>query len=78
MGARYLVGRGVVKDLVIAHLWLNIASANGDEPAREGRDLSERQMNRAEISRATVHGFGLPGVRAVSQTRRSMPGRFVV
>ena len=53
MGARYLEGRGVLKDLVLAHMWLNIANANGDEPAREGRDLAERLMGHTEISRAT-------------------------
>ena len=34
-------------------MWLNIAAANGNEDAREGRDILERDMTRAEISRAT-------------------------
>ena len=57
---------------MLAHMWLNIASVNGDEGARESRDTLERDMTRAEISRATelardVHGLGLPGLRAVSK-----------
>ena len=34
-------------------MWLNIAGANGYEVARENRDNLERDMTRAEISRAT-------------------------
>ena len=34
-------------------MWLNIAGANGEEIARESRDSLERDMTRAEISRAT-------------------------
>ena len=49
----YDTGEGVLKDSVLAHMWLNIAGANGDEGARENRDTLERDMTRAEISRAT-------------------------
>ena len=38
---------------MLAHMWLNIADANGDASARELRDNLERDMTRAEISRAT-------------------------
>ena len=34
-------------------MWLIIASANGDIGASNGRDRYERDMTRAEISRAT-------------------------
>ena len=44
---------GVLKDSVLAHMWWNIAGANGNEFAREVRDNLERDMTRAEISRAT-------------------------
>ena len=53
LGAGYFLGRGVLKDSVLAHMWLNIAGANGHEGARESRDTLERDMTRAEISRAT-------------------------
>ena len=46
-------GRGVLKDSVLAHMWLNIAGANGHENARESRDSLERDMTRDEIIRAT-------------------------
>ena len=49
----YANARGVLKDSVLAHMWLNIADANGDPSARELRDNMERDMTRAEISRAT-------------------------
>ena len=48
----YAAGRGVLKDSVVAHMWFNIAGANGNEIARESRDNLERDMMRAEIARA--------------------------
>ena len=48
----YATGSGVLKDFVLAHMWFNIAGANGNEGARELRDILERDMTRAEISRA--------------------------
>ena len=53
LGIMYAAGRGLLKDSVLAHMWWNIASANGHETAREVRDDLERDMTRAEISRAT-------------------------
>ena len=52
LGGMYATGEGVLKDSVLAHMWLNIAGANGDEAARERRDGLERDMTRAEVSRA--------------------------
>ena len=53
LGIMYANGRGVLKDSVLAHMWSNIAGANGNASARELRDSLERDMTRAEISRAT-------------------------
>ena len=53
LGLMYANGRGVLKDSVLAHMWSNIAGANGNEAARELRDSLERDMTRAEVSRAT-------------------------
>ena len=52
LGLMYDIGLGVLKDAVIAHMWLNIAGANGAEGSGELRDNLERDMTRAEISRA--------------------------
>ena len=49
----YANGHGVLKDSVLAHMWSNIAGANGNEAARKQRDNLEDDMTRAEISRAT-------------------------
>ena len=49
----YATGEGVPEDSVVAHMWLNIAGGNGNETARNNRDSLERDMTRAEISRAT-------------------------
>ena len=53
LGVKYAQGRGVVKDSVLAYMWLDIAGANGDESARKGQDILERDLTRAEMSRAT-------------------------
>ncbi len=53
LGAMYATGEGVLKDSVLAHMWSNIAGANGNARARKLRDSLERDMTRAEVSRAT-------------------------
>ena len=53
LGAMYVDGRGVLKDYVLAHMWLNIASANGLEEAREHRDRVEAKLTRTQVLRAT-------------------------
>ena len=53
LGVMYYTGEGVLKDSVLAHMWWNIAGANGLEAARKLRDSLERDMTRAEVSRAT-------------------------
>ena len=52
LGVMYDNGEGVLKDSVLAHMWCNIAGANGNARARKLRDSLERDMTRAEISRA--------------------------
>ncbi len=47
-------GTGVLKDVVLAQMWFNIASANGDEKAGKNWDLLERRMSKAAIARATA------------------------
>ena len=53
LGNAYRDGRGVLKDAVLAHMWWNIASANGYEFAGNQRDNLERDMTRDEIRHAT-------------------------
>ena len=52
LGFSFAIGRGVLKNAVIAYMWLTVADANGGANAREARDLLGRDMTRAEISRA--------------------------
>ena len=53
LGYMYINGRGVLKDTRLAHMWYNIAGANGSEIAREQRDTIEDDMTNAQIARAT-------------------------
>ena len=54
LGLSYGAGLGgVLEDSVLAHMWFNIAGANGNARARKLRNSIEREMTRAEVSRAT-------------------------
>lgn len=53
LGVRYLDGSGgVPEDYVIAHMWLNLAAAQGDEDARKLRALAAAKMTPAQIAEA--------------------------
>jgi hypothetical protein len=45
LGNMYVLGRGVAQDYVQAHMWFNIASANGYAPARKNRDIVANLMS---------------------------------
>jgi TPR repeat protein len=49
----YATGSGVPRDLVTAHMWINIAAANGLEAAPDTRDTLEQQKTREDILEAT-------------------------
>ena len=53
LGAMYANSEGVRKDLMLAHMWFDIAKANGQERARDWRDRFEAEMTRAQIARDT-------------------------
>jgi TPR repeat protein len=52
LGIRYEYGEGVLQDNVMAHMWYNIASANGHSKAGEWRDERAGLMTQADISKA--------------------------
>jgi hypothetical protein len=52
LGAMYAIGKGIEQDDVSAHMWLNLAAAQGDDDAQKGRDLIAKQMPAAKIAKA--------------------------
>ncbi|MFO7853726.1 MAG: SEL1-like repeat protein [Paracoccaceae bacterium] len=46
LGAMYANGRGVPQDDVLAHMWKNLAAAQGNEGARRNRDRLAERMTR--------------------------------
>ena len=52
LGMMYANGEGVLQDNVTAHMWFNIAGANGDEDGRDNREKIEWKMTPADISEA--------------------------
>jgi TPR repeat protein len=52
LGLLYEKGRGVPQDYVRAHMWYNLAAANGDKAGAEFRDDLARKMTPAQIAEA--------------------------
>jgi TPR repeat protein len=52
LGMMYAEGEGVPKDLVQAHVWLNIAGANGDKDAKKSLAIVEEQMTSEQKAEA--------------------------
>ena len=52
LGIMYGQGQGVLQDNVMAHMWYNIASANGNDKSGEWRDERAGLMTPADISKA--------------------------
>ena len=52
LGFMYLNGLGVLQDYKKAHMWFNLAAANGNKQAVKNRDIAARKMTPADISKA--------------------------
>jgi TPR repeat protein len=52
LGLMYFYGQGVPKDFVSAHMWVNIAAANGHTVTETYRDDFAKKMTPADISEA--------------------------
>ncbi len=52
LGLSYSIGRGVPRDLVSAHKWLNLAASRGSAQARDIRAEVAADMTAGEIAEA--------------------------
>ena len=52
LGLMYGNGRGVPQDDIAAHMWANLAAAQGNENARRLRDLLAEGMSSGQIAAA--------------------------
>ncbi len=52
LGVMYDNGQGVAQDYIQAHMWFNIAGANGYEDGRKNRDIIEKRMTPDQIAEA--------------------------
>ena len=48
----YANGEGVRQDYVRAHMWFNLAAANGNEKGSKNRDTTARRMTSQQIAQA--------------------------
>ena len=52
LGLMYYQGRGALQDTTTAHMWFNTAVANGNEKARDHRDITGCKLSPSEIVKA--------------------------
>jgi len=52
LGRLYADGNGVREDVVVAYMWYNLAAAQGNEGARDGKERIVRRMTREQITEA--------------------------
>jgi TPR repeat protein len=52
LGIMYFNGEGVPQDYILAHMWLNLAAAQGDEMARQNREIVASKMPKTNLSTA--------------------------
>ena len=52
LGLMYGLGKIVPKDYVSAHMWLNLAAAQGDDTAQKNRDIVAKRMTPDQIAKA--------------------------
>jgi TPR repeat protein len=52
VGYLYAQGQGVRQDFVVAHMWFDIAAANGERAAIENRAIIAERMSPSEIEKA--------------------------
>jgi len=51
LGVMYVKGQGVLQDYVMAHMYFNIESVNGDKDSVRSRDEVARKMTSSQIER---------------------------
>ena len=52
LGLMYDKGTGVLQDTIAAHMWFNIAAANGSPKAAGNRDIAAGMLSSADIVKA--------------------------
>ena len=52
LGIMYVLGIGVPKDYVKAHMWFSLAKAEGHEGAAKSLDMVKEEMNTTQIDEA--------------------------
>jgi hypothetical protein len=55
LGLAYFEGRGVIRDDVLAYVWLRLSAALGDETAPAARDHVGRRLSAADLAWARDH-----------------------
>ena len=52
LGVMYYSGNGVLQDTIAAHMWLNIAAANGNKKAAKNRDIVAGKLSSSGVEEA--------------------------
>ena len=60
LGWMYSNGRGVMHDDVMAYVWSNVASANGDEDASGNIKIYAKKLDKSDLRKAQKLSRGCP------------------
>jgi TPR repeat protein len=52
LGIMYYKGKGVPQDYILSHMWLNLATSQGREEAKQSREKVAKSMTPAQIAEA--------------------------
>ena len=52
LGVMYYEGLGVIKNIVISYMWLNIAASKGEKNAKNNLGVAKRNMTSEQIAKA--------------------------
>ena len=76
LGFMYGNGRGVPRNDIIAHMWYDLAAAQGDEQAAKNRDSVATKMTQAQIAEAQrLAGEWIATLKEKSPQRRHISSR---
>ena len=49
LGLMYYLGEGVLQDTIAAHMWFNIAAANGDKASAKNRNIVAKELSSEQL-----------------------------
>jgi uncharacterized protein len=63
----YVLGKGVSKDYILAHMWFSLAGSKGNENALKSMQILEKEMTLSQIEKAreTAKNWGQISINSI-------------